>query len=326
MIEFSLSQLVRLTRSTQSSAEARPSEPVHPEPELAKIGLVLINVNIKDITDASGYIEATGRKAASEAVQQAGIDVAGLEKMGAIGVAEAKREKAIQVANAEKTRDIGTKEADRERSVRIADLDKEKVVGEQQAAFEQEAQVKDAEREKRIRVAEAEAEKRAIEAQGEAAAIFARLEAEAKGQYEMLAKKGLGFEEIIKSCGGAPEGFQMLMLEQIDKLSETAATAISNIKFDKVVVWDGGNQADGSPGGTAGFLKNLAGSLPPALQMMQDIGGIEMPDYFAKLVAEDPDPKVEPAADQVSSKDSPEAEPAAEPEEGTQAGPETPAV
>ena len=52
------------------------------EPELAKIGLVLINVNIKDITDESAYIEAIGRKAASEAIQQALIDVSVQEKKG----------------------------------------------------------------------------------------------------------------------------------------------------------------------------------------------------------------------------------------------------
>ena len=57
------------------------------EPELHKIGLVLINVNITDITDESGYIEAIGRKAAAQAIQQAGIDVAEQEKRGAIGVA-----------------------------------------------------------------------------------------------------------------------------------------------------------------------------------------------------------------------------------------------
>src|SRR5205814_3043935 len=79
------------------------------EPELRKIGLVLINVNIKDITDESGYIEAIGRKAASEAIQQAEIDVAQQVKRGAIGVAEADRDKAIEVANHEKTRDTGTK-------------------------------------------------------------------------------------------------------------------------------------------------------------------------------------------------------------------------
>src|SRR5213594_1101362 len=72
------------------------------EPELEKIGLDLINVNITDITDDSGYIEAIGRKAASMAIQQATIDVAEQEKLGAIGVAQANQEKAIKVSNAVK--------------------------------------------------------------------------------------------------------------------------------------------------------------------------------------------------------------------------------
>src|SRR5690606_34290093 len=127
------------------------------EPELEKIGLVLINVNITDITDESGYIEAIGRKAAAEAVQQALIDVADQEKKGAIGVAAAVREKAIEVSNAEKFQSIGTKEAEREREVRLAVLDKEERVGQETARCEQEAQVKDAEREMRIQVATANA-------------------------------------------------------------------------------------------------------------------------------------------------------------------------
>src|SRR5262249_8919007 len=125
------------------------------EPELKKIGLVLINVNITDITDESGYIEAIGRKAASQAVQKAKGDVAEQEKMGQIGVAEAEREKAIQVANANKLREIGTREAVREQIVKLAQLDKEQKIGEQTAAFERETQVKDAERSMRISVAEA---------------------------------------------------------------------------------------------------------------------------------------------------------------------------
>ena len=56
--------------------------------ELEKIGLAVINVNIKDIEDDSGYIRALGRKAAAEAVNQAMIDVAEQEKLGKIGVAE----------------------------------------------------------------------------------------------------------------------------------------------------------------------------------------------------------------------------------------------
>ena len=77
--------------------------------------------------------------------------------------------------------------------------------------------------------AEAEAEKRRIEAEGQAKATFARLEAEAKGQYEILAKKGEGLKQIIEACGGAPQAFQLLMLEHLDNLAQTAATAIVTI-------------------------------------------------------------------------------------------------
>jgi flotillin len=371
------------------------------EPELKKIGLVLINVNITDFTDESGYIEAIGRKAASQAVQQATVDVAQQEKMGHIGVAEAEREKSIQVANATKLREIGTreairdqtvklaqlareqkvgeetaalereaqiKEAQRQQAVRIAELDKEQKIGEQAAGFEREAQVKDAERKMRIALAdanakaiageaaaqaeiagaqatlqvkqaeafqlgetrkraaeaavqeaqhraqakaalahaerveaerraaveapakadkarviveaEAEAEKFRIEAEGQAAATFARLDAEARGQFEILAKKGEGLKRIIDACGGSQQAFQLLMLEHLDTLAHTAAQAISNIKFDKVIVWENGANGQGA---TTGFLQNLARSLPPMMQVLKDVGGVELPDYIAKF-------------------------------------------
>ena len=351
------------------------------EPELKKIGLVLINVNIRDITDESGYIEAIGRKAAATAINQAEIDVAVQGKKGAIGVAEAEREKAVEVANAEKVRDIGTKEAERERSVRIAELEKERSVGEQTAQFEQEALVRDEERAMRIRVADAnakavtgendakgeiartnadlktqeaeayersekrlreakaavleaqylaeakaaeaeatkvEAETRArleavskaekaktivdaeaaaamkkIDAEAEAAAIYARLEAEARGQFEILAKKGDGLKKIVDSCGDAQAAFQMMMLEHLDHLSETAAKAIANVKFDKVVVWDSGQNGEGG-NATSGFLRGLSSSLPPMLQIMKDVGGVEMPEYFGRLMGEEPQKTILP--------------------------------
>jgi flotillin len=140
------------------------------EPELKKIGLVLINVNITDLTDESGYIEAIGRKAASQAVQQAKIDVAQQEKLGQIGMAEAEREKAIQMANANKLRDIGTREASREQAVRLAQLDKEQKVGEQTAALERDAQVKEAQRQQAVRIAQLDKEQKV----GEQNAAFER--------------------------------------------------------------------------------------------------------------------------------------------------------
>ncbi len=371
------------------------------EPELRKIGLVLINVNITDITDESGYIEAIGQKAATQAIQKARGDVADNEKMGAIRVASAEREKSIEVADANKLREIGTREALRDQAVRLAELDKETQIGEQKAGFERETQVKDAEREMRVQVAELDrqqkvaeqqaafqrdaqvkeaeremrvrlasanaqavvgeneaqaeiaasqaslavkraeayqlgetkkreaeasvleaqhramakaalaeaqeieakrradleapakaekaktiveaealAERKRLEATGEAAAIYAKLEAEARGQYEILAKKGEGLKEIITACGGPQEAFQLMMLEHFDSLVEASAQAISNIKFDKVVVWENGGNGSSA---TANWLQNMARTLPPMMQVMKDIGGIEVPETLARI-------------------------------------------
>ena len=356
------------------------------EPELRKVGLILINVNIKDITDESGYIEAIGKKAAAIAINQALVDVAVQEKLGAIGIADAERERTVAVAEQDKARDIGTNEAERERAVRIAELEKERLIGERAAEFQRESAVREEQRAMRIRVADAEAEAvdgenkakasmadansalkvreadayqraetrereaeagvleaqyiaearaaeakatmveaekrseleavsraekaktivdaeahaamRKIEAEADAAATYARLEAQARGEFEMLAKKGEGLKRIVESCGGSQEAFQMLMLEHIDHLSETAAKAISNIKFDKVIVWDGGEgKSGGGAGGgnaAANFVRGMGSSLPPMLQIMKDIGGVEMPEFFGKMMQDDK-PEEEPA-------------------------------
>src|SRR5688572_26018784 len=339
------------------------------EPELAKIGLQLINVNITDITDESGYIDAIGQKAASLAIQQARGDVADNVKMGETRVTSAERDKSVQVANARKEQSIGTRDAQREQAVRIAAMERDQVVGEKQAGFEREAQVKTAEQQMRVQVAEADAtaidgenqaaarvassqaelaisraeayergegrrkiaegavlevqnhalakaalaeaekveaeqrakleapakaqkakqivdaeaaaEQRRILAQAEADAIYVKLEAEARGQYEILAKKGDGLKQIVNACGGSTQAFQMLMLEHLDNLADASARAISNIKFDKIVVWEGGGQNGRSS--TADFLSGMAKTMPPMLQVMRDIGGVELPDALVKL-------------------------------------------
>jgi flotillin len=76
----------------------------------------------------------------------------------------------------------------------------------------------------------------------------------------------------------------MLMVEHLDKLAETSAKAISNIKFDKVVVWENGKQ-DGQSS-TANFLHGMTRSLPPMLQVLRDIAGVEIPETLVKLTPE----------------------------------------
>src|SRR5207253_4623220 len=97
------------------------------------------------------------------------------------------------------------------------------------------------------------------------------------------AKKGDGLKRIIEACGGAQQAFQLLMLEHLDSLAKTAAQAISNIKFDKVVVWEGANGHANGTSNTTNFLQSMARSMPPMMQIMKDIGGIELPEFIAKL-------------------------------------------
>jgi len=99
------------------------------EVELAKVGLRVINVNIKDIDDESGYIKALGQKAASEAINQARIDVAEQERKGQIGVAEADKFKEIGVAEAGKEKEIGVAVAGKEREIGMANASREQRVG-----------------------------------------------------------------------------------------------------------------------------------------------------------------------------------------------------
>jgi flotillin len=378
------------------------------EPELEKVGLVLINVNITDITDESGFIEALGRKAASEAIQQAEVDVAEQVKLGAIGVAAADRDREIEVARAVKLKEIGTKDAEREMAVKVAELAKDRSVGERTAEFQRDVQIKEAERTKRVEVAkadanavtgenvsreqiadseaklkvaqaeayqvgetrhreaeaavlaaqyaaeakaaaekakkveaeqraqieaparaakartvvdaEAEAEKlkieaagrakaRVLEAEGEAQAVYAKLEAQARGEFEVLAKKGEGLAKIVQGCGTAEQAFQLMMLEHLDHLAETSAQAISNIKFDKITVWDSG-RSDG--GGASGFLSSLGGAVPPLMDVMKRIGGIQMPEYFGKMTT--------PEGGQDEPASAPPAAPAAKAPPGEAAG------
>jgi flotillin len=92
--------------------------------------------------------------------------------------------------------------------------------------------------------------------------------------------------QIIKACGGAPQAFQLLMLEHLDTLAQTSAQAIANIKFDKVVVWENGGGSGNGTTNTSHFLQSLARVMPPMMQVMKDIGGVEMPEYVARLTPE----------------------------------------
>lgn len=136
--------------------------------ELTKIGLQLINVNIKDLTDESGYIVAIGKKSAAEAINKAKVEVAIQERNGSIGESKANREKEVQVAYEMSETEKGRKEAEKNQRIAIAHLEAEGISEEAKARREQEVSMakeeaeadkgkKSADSEKRITIADMEA-------------------------------------------------------------------------------------------------------------------------------------------------------------------------
>ena len=285
------------------------------EVELKKIGLKLINVNVTDIKDESGYIEALGQEAAAKAINEAKVRVAEQEKLGEIGKADAVRETRIRTAEANAAAVKGENEA----KVAIANSDASRREAEAEAlrkataaekvaqaqaleeayAAEQKAENARAERERAsqnanvivaqeiekrrlVIAAEAEAEQKRVNAKGEADAIFAKMEAEAKGLYEILTKQADGYDKMIKAAGGdATKAYTLLLLEKLPELVKTQVEAIKGINIDKVTVWDnGGTSADGK-GSTAQFLSGLMKSVPPLGELF-DQAGMSLPEYLGR--------------------------------------------
>ena len=99
-------------------------------PELNKVGLYLINVNITDITDEADYIASLGKKEASKAINQAMIDVADAERDGAVGKSDADRAREIRVAENQAESDKGQKAAESQRRIYVEGQEAEAVQGE----------------------------------------------------------------------------------------------------------------------------------------------------------------------------------------------------
>ncbi len=344
-------------------------------PELNKIGLYLINVNITDITDESDYIGSIGKKAAAEAINQAKVDVAEQEKYGEIGQAQATREKTIKVAEnlaesekgkkkaeadrrvyvqqQETAAAIGEAEADKEREIKVAenlaeaekgrkkaDADKriyvqqmeaEAVAGEnaskadiadaesklavkqaeagklgevakreaeaeiQKARYKSELERLNAEKvvaqeiEKRqVEIAaEAEAEKTRREAKGSADATLMKYQAEAEGIRQVLESKAAGYAELVKSCAGdARSAATLLMIEKLEQIVAKQVEAVSNLKIDKITVWDHAGGKNGDAPATANFVSGMIKSLPP-LHDIAEMAGLDLPKFLGQMKEEE---------------------------------------
>ena len=282
------------------------------ESELKKVGLKLINVNITDIVDESGYIEALGKEAAAHAINAARKSVAEKTRDGSIGEANAVQDERTQVAAAnakavegENTAKIAVANSDSLRRQREAEAERTAIASEkvqtanalkESYAAEQEAETARADRERSSQLADiivpAEIDKRKVEidaearaenirriAKGEADAILFKAQAEAQGQYEVLTKQAAGLDQIVKAAGNnSKDAVLLLIADKLPELVRTQAEAIKNIKIDKITVWENGGGKDGKSS-TSNFISGMYKSVPP-LQEMFNMAGMQLPDYL----------------------------------------------
>ncbi len=181
--------------------------------EINKIGLELINVNIRDITDESGYIKAIGQRAAADAINKAKVEVAQADRDGATGEAIANREKTVSVAKEQAQATEGEKAAEQKQRVAVATLEAQAIQGEVESKRDQDIAIaerqaetmaasKRAEQSQRVQVADAEA--RATEGENtsraqiaESNAKLAEIRAEAKRRADVASAEA--FEAILKA-------------------------------------------------------------------------------------------------------------------------------
>src|SRR6218665_320808 len=148
--------------------------------ELKKIGLKLINVDVTDIRDESGYIEALGKEAAAKAINEAKISVAEQEKIGETGKAIADRERDTQIAETHRDRDVKIAITQKDREISIAAAGKDEAIGKAEAH----AVAVKGENEAKIAIANSEALRREKEAEALRIAISAEKVQQAKALEE----------------------------------------------------------------------------------------------------------------------------------------------
>lgn len=286
------------------------------ETELKKIGLRLINVNVTDITDESGYIEALGKEAAAKAINDAKKSVAEKNRDGSIGEAVALKDQRISVAesnanaiegeNRSKAQvamsDADRREKEAEALRRATAAEKIAAAKALEEAYAAEKQAEKAradrefatkqadiitaarvEKERKELEAEAEAEQRRRRAKGEADAIYATMEAQARGIQEVLAKQAEGYAKIVDAAGGdTAAAIQMMLVDKIEELTKIQVEAIKNLQIDKITVWDSMGGQGGTPT-TANFLSGMMKSIPPLSETMK-MAGIQLPEFLGKQI------------------------------------------
>ena len=238
----------------------------------------------REIEVAENIAEATKGRKAAEADQrvyvenQEALAISG-ENVAQAEIANANADLTEARASAKQRADVATAKAEA--------VIQKSVYLEEEARLEASEIVRENIQKKQIEIAaEAEAERQRRVARGEADAILSVYEAEAKGIQQVLDAKAKGYQNLVASTAGDPKAAAtLLMVEKIESMVSAQVEAIRNLKIDKITVWDGGGNDDGSSA-TSNFVSSLVQSLPP-IHDVAKMAGVDLPDYLGSLSEDD---------------------------------------
>jgi len=193
------------------------------EAELKKVGLKLINVNITDIHDESGYIEALGKEAAAKAINEAKISVAQKDRDGAIGQAKAVQDQRVQVADALAKAKIGEADASQNERVQVAAMNATAMIGEA-----------DAQKDERIKTAVANA--KAIEGENISKIEIAESDALRREKQAEANKRAISSEKV-QAAKALEEAYAAEKIAELARAHRKEAEQMADIvvpaKIDK---------------------------------------------------------------------------------------------
>ncbi|HIL66072.1 MAG TPA: flotillin family protein [Candidatus Poseidoniales archaeon] len=234
----------------------------------------------KDIQVAENHAQSEKGKKAAEAdervfIQEQEATAVQGENVSRASIAQYNAELAEKEAEAHRRGEVAQKNAQAQIERAQYELEGERLRAEEIAREEIAKQ--------QIEIAaEAEAERQRRVASGEADATLAKYLAEAEGIQAVLEAKAAGYTSLVKSAGGdAKAAATLLMVEKIENIVSKQVEAISNLKIDKITVWDsaGGGNGEGS---TANFVSSLIHALPPVHDVAK-MAGIDLPEYLGSM-------------------------------------------
>ena len=194
--------------------------------EIRKIGLKLINVNVTDIRDESGYIEALGKEAAAKAINEAKKSVAEQERYGEIGKAEADRDKDIKISETQRDRDSQIANAVKDREVLIAAAHRDEAIGRAEADRDRDIRIAETARDTRIKIASNNAS--AVEGENSAKIAIASSDA-LRREKEAEANRIAIAAEKVQEAKALEEAYTAEKLAELARAERERASQKANI-------------------------------------------------------------------------------------------------